>query len=157
MLEVARSARVSDCGSYRYGLTRSWGYGPAATFVMLNPSTADHAVDDPTIRRCMTFAQRLECSGLVVVNLYAYRTATPVDLWRAADPVGPENEDAILKRTSGCTLLIAAWGAQGKSARIAQVLDVIGARTIYALGFTELGAPRHPLYVRGDAPLVRMR
>ena len=34
-------AVLSDCGQYRYLLTRRWGPGPTATFTMLNPSTAD--------------------------------------------------------------------------------------------------------------------
>lgn len=153
---VTRGARVSECGSYRYDLTRRWGNGPTATFVMLNPSTADDTVDDRTIGRCMTFAQREGCSGLVVVNLYAYRATRPIDLWRVVDPVGPENDDSIRNRTSTCGLVIAAWGAQREPERVAQVRDLIGARAICALGLTKDGAPRHPLYVRGDAALVPM-
>ena len=40
-------ARLSDCGTYRYTLGRRWDDGPTATFVMLNPSTADASQDDP--------------------------------------------------------------------------------------------------------------
>lgn len=47
-------------GEYRYLLDRDWWYPDhpkggleRLTFVMLNPSTADGEVDDPTIRRCM--------------------------------------------------------------------------------------------------------
>ncbi len=46
-------------------------------WVMLNPSTADHVHDDPTIRRCMGFARAWGYGGIAVVNLYA---------WRATDP-----------------------------------------------------------------------
>jgi len=35
------NAIISDCGQYRYRLSRRWGVAPAAMFVMLNPSTAD--------------------------------------------------------------------------------------------------------------------
>jgi hypothetical protein len=52
------AAVVSECGLYSYSLTRRWAHGPKALFVMLNPSTADAMVDDPTIRRCIGFARR---------------------------------------------------------------------------------------------------
>ena len=48
------SAIISECGTYRYLLTRpsevaNPGLG-AALFIMLNPSTADASLDDPTTR-----------------------------------------------------------------------------------------------------------
>ncbi|SAL75871.1 hypothetical protein AWB68_04863 [Caballeronia choica] len=45
-----RGAQLSDCGSYRYRLWREWDTSrPTLAFLMLNPSTADHLNDDPTI------------------------------------------------------------------------------------------------------------
>ena len=50
-------ATISPCGLYRYRLWRGWNPElPTVNFVMLNPSTADDAVDDPTIRRCLRYA-----------------------------------------------------------------------------------------------------
>lgn len=55
------SAVLSECRRYRYVLRRYWGDGlsggRAAIFIGLNPSTADEASDDPTIRRCIGFAK----------------------------------------------------------------------------------------------------
>ena len=75
-------AVISDCGNYRYLLTREiseplFSRGPACCFVMLNPSTADAQQDDPTGRRCMGFARREGCVGLSVVNLYGLRATKP--------------------------------------------------------------------------------
>jgi hypothetical protein len=44
------SAVLSVDGLYRYRLSRAWGRGPSLAFIMLNPSTADAGIDDPTIR-----------------------------------------------------------------------------------------------------------
>lgn len=147
--------------AYRYRLTRYWlGAAAPATFIMLNPSTADEVVDDPTIRRCIGFAKRWGCGGLVVVNLYAWRATDPRDLWAAPDPVGPANRavlaGAIYSATARRAPLVAAWGVNGRPARVEAV---VGAMTpeqrahLSCLGMTAAGHPRHPLYVRGDALL----
>src|SRR5689334_16488446 len=77
---VRKAASISECGRYRYSLHRWWGAGERLYFVMLNPSTADAEVDDPTIRRCMGFARTLGFDGIGVVNLYAFRATKPADL-----------------------------------------------------------------------------
>ena len=41
----------------RYLLVRLWESVAPMTWIMLNPSTADAFKADPTIKRCMTFAQ----------------------------------------------------------------------------------------------------
>ncbi len=59
-------ATLSVDNVYRYALWRTWDppadmfepSRPIMTWVMLNPSTADHRVDDPTIRKCIGFAKR---------------------------------------------------------------------------------------------------
>jgi hypothetical protein len=148
-------------GDYRYTLQRGWTDGwPWATFIMLNPSTADADTDDPTIRRCIGFAQREGCAGLRVVNLYALRATDPRELWKHADPVGPLNDfhlrDEFLDVAYGGGLVIAAWGAHARPDRVAVVRNLAAGFGVdlHALGFTKAGQPRHPLYLRGDAPLV---
>ena len=90
---AAGAAVLSPCGAYRYLLTRRFGPGKKlATFVMLNPSTADAERDDATIRKCVGFARSWGCAGLQVVNLFAFRATDPTDLRMADDPVGPEND-----------------------------------------------------------------
>ena len=68
------AAGISECGCYRYWLTRTWNPRRATLcWVLLNPSTADADRDDPTIRRCQGFARSWGYGGIVVVNLFAYR------------------------------------------------------------------------------------
>jgi hypothetical protein len=145
-----RSAEISPCGRYRYALTRRWSYGPTVGWVMLNPSTADGTVDDPTLRRVTAFSRAWGYGGLVVANLYAFRATKPADLRKAADPIGPDNDEHLTSVAAGCDRIVAAWGAHARPGRIAAVLALPGMDRLTALALTKNGQPRHPLYLRGD-------
>jgi hypothetical protein len=161
---AGNSARLSLCGTYRYELTRTvqpqaLPYQPLkpVLFIMLNPSTADAAVDDPTIRRCRYFAHR-ECGTLMtVVNLFALRATDPRELSRAADPVGPGNDDVLAsmieRHRDG--LIIAAWGPRRETKERARKVVAMLRNYAYCLGHTMDGSPRHPLMVPNDQPLER--
>lgn len=155
---VQSSARLSDDGCYRYELDRTWGGGPVAVFVMLNPSTADASTDDPTIRRCMGYARAWGLAGIKVVNLYAFRSTDPAGLWTVDDPVGPDNDDVLRKVARDAAQrewpLVAAWGAHARPDRVRAVMGLNRQMArAHCLGVTKNGAPRHPLYLRADAPL----
>ncbi len=128
---------------------------------MLNPSTADAEVDDPTIRRCISFAKREGFGGITVLNLFAYRATSPDDMMAVADPIGPECSiyiEAVMASAAEMGLpVLAAWGANGDFLGRAEMVCLSakghGARLV-CLGTTKLGHPRHPLYVRGDQPFV---
>jgi hypothetical protein len=122
---------------------------------MLNPSTADATKDDPTIRRCVKFAERHKCTKLTVVNLFALRATDPGELLTHPDPIGPLNrlhlEEQVDIHQHG--LIIAAWGSHPfAKVRAAQVIESFG--PFMCLGRTKDGSPRHPLYVKGDTPLI---
>lgn len=148
------SAYLSEDRVYRYALTRDvaplTGVGSVA-FIGLNPSTADETADDPTIRRCMGFARSWGFAQLLMLNLYAYRATDPRDLWRArfdgVDVVGPDNLAAIAMAAGGSDLVVCAWGAAHPSMpeQVERVLTLI--RDPHCIGLTQLGHPRHPLYV----------
>lgn len=164
--ETVASAEISDDGLYRYRLTRQWDIGAPMTFVMLNPSTADALVDDPTIRRCMNFARREGCYGIVVVNLFALRVTRPVHLFDrtiADDPNGPRNLthcDAVLyEARQKCWPTVVAWGA-AKGVERSDVWRTYFQEwkdpwhDLFCLGMNGDGSPKHPLYLRADAPLT---
>lgn len=94
---IQKEASISGCGRYRYALHRWWGHGTTLGFIMLNPSTADADIDDPTIRRCMGFARDFGYDGIRVFNLYAYRATKPADLWKADEPTGGDRNDDLLR------------------------------------------------------------
>lgn len=160
--EVQRSAVISDDGLYRYRLDRWWGPESCGTgstrmpFMMLNPSTADADIDDPTIRRCMGFARREGASGITVVNVGAYRATDPADWLAAADPYGPDNMRHVSDVVQMAGYIVAAWGANVPLAIETRWLRGLTLRgvAVLCLGTTKDGHPRHPLYVRGDQPLV---
>lgn len=144
------SATADIRGDYRYRLTRVWDPTlPTITFVLLNPSTADAEHLDPTLRRCVGFAQRDGFGGMVILNLYAFRSTNPKVMRAAADPVGPEN-DRVLASATG--VVVAGWGVNADAARVAQAVALLP--PLQALGVTKRGHPRHPLYVRGDSDRV---
>ncbi len=153
----AGSAWFSPCKRYRYLLTRAWDHVPQAmTWIMLNPSAADAFMDDPTIRRCVSFARREHFGSIRVVNLFALRATDPRELLACDDPVGPDN-DRFLRDHGTATLAVAAWGAggalAGRGRDVGRMLAGAGAKLL-CLGVTADGHPRHPLYVRADAPLL---
>lgn len=147
---VRRGATFDTTGAYRYQLWREWEQAqPRACFVMLNPSTADATQDDPTIRRCMSFARRWGYGSIEVVNLFAFRATRPADLFQATEPVGPQNDEAIRGAVDRAALVLAAWGIHGcHLTRHDEVIPWLG--EAFCLGCTTSGQPRHPLYVRGD-------
>lgn len=153
---MEKTATISDDGLYRYTLSRRWSRERAfATFVMLNPSTADGEFDDPTIRRCVGFAKDWDMGGLCVVNLYAFRSTDPKALWKVDDPVGPKNDQYLtayaLEASSSGYPLVAAWGAGGMARRIEHVRSLPGMEALTCLGVTKAGQPRHPLYLKSDS------
>lgn len=143
------TALFSECGKYRYTLTRTWEEGvKPVVFCMLNPSRATEIDSDNTVTRCIDFAHRWGFGGLVVVNVYAYRSPYPEDLWQVEDPVGPDNDQHLVEQTDG-RCVIAAWGNNAKVERARHVYQLIrpGAASIQALKLTGSGQPYHPLYM----------
>ncbi len=139
-------AAFSACRRYRYALWRRWSEGPAVLFVMLNPSTADATRDDPTIRRCIAFAQSWGFGALAVGNLFALRTPSPRALARSAAAVGPRNDRWLRRLQRDAALIVAAWGDHGRLLDRAAAVRRMLAEP-HVLGLTGAGQPRHPLYV----------
>lgn len=125
--------------------------------VMLNPSTADAANDDPTIRRCIAIAAREGHGGLEIMNLFAYRATAPTDLKTATDPIGPDNDlylEALFARYKN---VLAAWGVYGSFCARAETVMRMATRrgvTFSCLGRTATGQPRHPLYMPADSGIL---
>lgn len=157
--EQAAGAEVSACGLYRYRLWRAWAPGPRMLWVMLNPSTADGTVDDPTIRKCVGFAKRNEFPGIEVVNLFAWRATDPRELRVAEEPVGPDNDAAILTCVDAAAVVVFAWGGfqwpkvAPRARVVADMIRLRSSKVPHCFRYTGNGAPRHPLMLGYAAKL----
>ncbi len=142
-------------GKYRYLLWRSLGEGRGnLVFVMLNPNKADEERDDPTIRRCASFAKDWGFKRLEVVNLFALIAREPRDLMRSRQPVGILNDSYLIEAMDRASLIIAAWGNYGGHLeRSTAVLDLASSRghRLKCLALNACGEPRHPLYMPASA------
>lgn len=147
-------AVYSDCERYRYLLTRIWNPdGRRALFIMLNPSTATEVQNDPTVERCERRARALGFGAFRVTNIFAFRATDPKVMRATADPVGPENDAAILQSLPWADQVICAWGAHGahlgRGPAVEALLRQAGV-PLWHLGLTQAGAPKHPLYIGYD-------
>jgi hypothetical protein len=164
-------AVISPCGRFRYGLWRTWGEQAgdgtpiwSANFIMLNPSTADAELDDPTIRRCMGFARRWEMDGIAVTNLYPLRETDPRRMLRHQDRLGERdepsgvtsvlaNDRAIRDQAERAAIVLLAWGVNAEHNQAQHVLALLRRDHIptYCLGLTTQHHPRHPLHLPSHA------
>jgi hypothetical protein len=140
-----KTAVLSHDNIYRYQLSRIWDEEkPKILFIMLNPSTADEFVEDPTIRRIVTYAKDWGYGGVYVGNLYAFRSTDPKGLKSIADPVGPENITHIQTLISVVDKVIYAWGNEEKEPDwLKKMVD-----TPYCIEISKKGISKHPLYLK---------
>lgn len=159
------TAIFSPCRTWRYTLTRRWNStlfdpigevaSPArlAAFIGLNPSTADETQDDPTVRRCIQYAKDWGYGGMVMLNIFAFRATDPRVMMAAPDPVGPDNNRALLICGAQASIVVAAWGTHGnfqnRHQNILKLFQEAGV-TLHCLKKTKDGLPGHPLYLRRD-------
>ncbi|MFH5925009.1 DUF1643 domain-containing protein [Roseomonas xinghualingensis] len=157
--EVVSRAEFSADGRYRTVLERRWDGRPfgspgVCAWIMMNPSTADEMVDDPTVRRARDFTRRWGFGAMMVLNAFALRATKPTMLLECEDPVGPGNDSAIAEWAARAERVVVAWGLPPKplrwrGAQVASILARAGVKPL-ALKVTASGEPSHPLYIAGD-------
>ena len=72
------------------------------------------------------------------------------DMRAATDPVGPDNDTALVDGANWADDIIAAWGVHGEHlARGLAVGKMLrqGATPLFHLGLSKAGHPKHPLYL----------
>ena len=154
-LLVNKNATFSDCRKYRYALSRTWnGKKKTILFIGLNPSTADEKIDDPTIRRCINYAQNWGYGSLLMVNLFAYRATMPSELKNVKNPIGNDNDLHIIELSKKADIAVAAWGNEGtllnRDKEVKKILP-----NLMCLKINKSGQPAHPLYQKKDLKLIK--
>lgn len=149
-LFIESGAEFSPDRVYRYSLWRFWEKDKDyATFICLNPSTADEYENDPTIRRCINYAKAWGYGGLIMLNLFAYRSKKPKNLYAVKDPVGPDNDFHLRSASSKAGITIAGWGIHGRYlGRDKSVIEIL--KDPQCLSLTKDGLPGHPLFLKGN-------
>lgn len=159
------SAVISECGIWRYLLTRDLGVGTLTVAICgVNPSTADGEIDDQTIRKDKGFCRLLGVRHLIKINEFAFRATDVNALKTAADPIGPDNDRHIEQAFRDADLHIAAWGPlaklpkplRGRWRDVAAIADKVGCR-LMCWGTAQDGHPRHPLMLAYSTPLVEWK
>lgn len=160
---MRKSASLSECGTYRWLLTRRWDDTlPILVVCMLNPSTADAERDDPTVLALIHFAKLWGYGGITIVNLYAFRSPSPAVMKASSQRHSARNtkllEHFVPAEALQAGRVLVAWGNDGDfegwaswfANRMAEVhgLDLI------CLGRTSSGAPKHPM-ARGKHRIPR--
>lgn len=134
---------------FRYRLSRRWSEGPSVLFIMMNPSTADLEVDDPTVAKCGRLARRWGYAALLVGNTFAYRATAQDRLAQVPDPVGPDNDRHLLEMSREAAMTVFAYGTPKHKrlrSRGLEVARMIGG-TVHVLKLSKDGIPYHPLYL----------
>ncbi len=155
-------AVFSADGLHRYRLSRIWniagGNARLACWILLNPSTADESVLDPTLKRCLGFTKREGLDGMLIVNLFGLRSTDPRRLLEDPDPVGRLNDEFIERALWESEFVVLGWGANEAVRRTNRDLAVLAlvrrsGKNVKCLGTTKDSSPRHPLYLPSDAEL----
>lgn len=159
-LTEKRVAVFSPDRLYRYTLAICWLASlPVLVVIMLNPSTASHLENDPTVARVCERARRLGYGGVMILNLFAWRETDRLKMLQVSDPVGQLNDvfistGLILAAQSGGKVLV-GWGNEGghrgRSEEIVALLARAGVQAV-CLKTCANGQPQHPLYIGYDVP-----
>lgn len=157
-IPVGWTGTATIIGDYRYDLTRIWGDGPRLIGLGLNPSRADAKLPDPTIRKLCTYAVHWGFAGLIMLNLFAFRTPFPHEMMAAADPVGPRNDeiitrtidDEIVRRRVPFAPVLCVWGNHGPPERVQAVLGLLTRCRLLCVGTNANGSPQHPARLRNN-------
>lgn len=151
---MQKGAIISTDQKFRFSLERIWTTNePLVLFIMLNPSTANHLEDDPTIRRCMGFARSWGYGGLLVGNLFAFRTKDPKKLKEAGFPEGQGNQNVVRGLAKRSEIVVCAWGNDQGSINDHSWLFGLG-RNLHYLELSQNGVPKHPLYLKKELKLI---
>lgn len=143
-------------GDYRFVLELA---GERLLIVVgLNPSTADEACPDPTVRKMIGFAERAGYDGLVVLNLSSERETDKQNLAVHLDETMHRRSLQVVQEVVGRYPNADIWAAWGDGVEVRpylrrcvgdifEVFQMNRGKRLQIGTLTAKRNPRHPLYV----------
>lgn len=160
---VTGRAAFSEDQVYRYWLGRSYQRNDKAErailWIGLNPSVASADVDDPTIRKELSWTAKWGYNVYWKVNICDYRSADPKDLMlKHVQPRSKDNIANITRLADSVEKIVLCYGL------VHRQLWQLGRETLVALkpykdklfcfGYTQGGFPKHTLYLPKKTELL---
>lgn len=158
LMPFAGGAEISPCGHYRYSLYRRWQEdGKKILFIGVNPSKADGSIDDNTVRRWKSFAQRDGYGEFWVGNVCAYRSTSPKAIKSVAEYQDANNREYIHHMAVDADRIVACYGNNIELVPYWQdfVKWLCLNYEVYCFGLTKRGHPKHPLRLAATTPYSR--
>lgn len=168
-----KSAIISPCGNFRYRLDRTSLEplpegdgshplrGKVVAFFGVNPSTADAAINDPTVRKWIGFCRRWGVSSFIVGNVFSYRSTKVKELGKTPFPQGPAHFEHLMKIIEDADVLVPCWGSVGKVPKnIRWHFDSLmgtlirSGKPVLHFGIAKCGSPLHPLMLAYKTPIT---
>lgn len=147
-------AQFDSTGKHRIMLYRYWADGPAATVIGLNPSTADEANDDPTIKSIVRILRYNGYGALYMLNLFTYVTPYPEELKRVAACQYDEKQCIKIWNSYHFGDIVFAWGNFETFGRADLAIAAYEDKAL-CFGKNANGSPKHPLYLKSTTKLEK--
>ena len=150
---ILRKAKFSIDKKHRYELSRHWDLSKSdILFIMLNPSIANEDIDDPTIKRLISFTREFKYDGFFVANLYTYITPYSKTLDTSIG-LTKLNLKTIKNLVNKVDEVIYAWGNSIKEPQ--ELKNLV--KNPKCFGKNLNGTPKHPLYLSSNSKLIKFR
>jgi len=136
---------------------------PLIIWIMMNPSTADHLKDDPTIRKIVRYSTRWGYGAALILNAYAYRTSKqhnlPDDFMIALGYSNRRWLSFVMSYAKRRNLkVICAWGAKHERAGsfVRGLSRELGVQ-LWCLELAASGEPKHPLWLKETLNPIKLK
>ena len=150
---ILRNARFSNDKKHRYKLSRHWDLNkPQILYIMLNPSIGNESIDDPTIRRLLSFTKKFDYGGFFVGNLFTYITPNPKTLDTSIGLTN-KNLNILHNLVSKVDKVVYAWGNSIEEPN--EFKKFISGPMCFGKNLN--GTPSHPLYLPSSSELESFR
>ncbi|WIF94454.1 DUF1643 domain-containing protein [Caminicella sporogenes] len=113
---IKTEAHFSKDGKHRYLLKKEWNKNKKkAMVIMINPSSADGMLIDPTTMYVINNLSKLDFGFVDIVNMFS-KIDVKLSLRQSIEKlVGKENDDYIEKSATKADCIIIAWGSIGEN------------------------------------------